>query len=145
MLLSTKDLDPRHSPRAQNVDVVRQSIEAYGCRDLDALRRSLSADVELDWSASNGWLAGVYRGSEKVMGVFADYFSAFETIVIEPEAYIPSGDSVVVPNLARHRGREGIEVSARATFVYTVQGEVITRICLHQELADALEAMDLAA
>jgi hypothetical protein len=58
---------------------------------------------------------------------------------------VAAGDSVVVPNVARLRGREGVEVSARATFVYTLRRGAVTRICLYQELTDAVEAMESAA
>lgn len=100
-----------------NVEIVRESIDAYVRRDVDAMRRLTSADVELDWSASKGWLAGVYRGFEDVMRFYRDYFEAFDEIRVEVDSYTPVGESVVVPNIARQRGRDGIEVSARATFV----------------------------
>jgi ketosteroid isomerase-like protein len=131
--------------RIQNLAIVRQAIDAYGRRDVEALRQLMSTDVELDWSASKGWFAGVYCGTDEVIRVFADYFSAFEAIAIEPESFVAAGDSVVVPNVAHLRGREGVEVSARATFVYTLRHGAVTRICLYQLLTDAAEAMDIAA
>jgi len=78
-----------------------------------------------------------------VAPAYTDYYAAFEEIVIEPECYTPAGDSVVVPNIARQRGRDGIEVSARATFVFTVGDGRITRISLYQETADARKAVGL--
>jgi len=142
---ANEQLGFRDMQRVQNVAIVRQAIEAYGRRDVEALRRLMRADVELDWSASKGWFAGVYRGTDEVIRVFADYFSAFEAIAIEPESLVATGDSVVVPNVARLRGREGVEVSAQATFVYTLRHGAVARICLYQELADAVEAMGIAA
>ena len=41
------------------------------------------------------------------------------------------------------RGREGMEVIARSTFVYTVENGQITRIRMFQERAEALEAVGL--
>jgi ketosteroid isomerase-like protein len=41
------------------------------------------------------------------------------------------------------RGREGIEVTARSTFVWTVDNGQITRLRLFQERAEALEAVGL--
>jgi ketosteroid isomerase-like protein len=49
----------------------------------------------------------------------------------------------VVPNTAHMRGREGIEVTARSTFVWTVDNGQITRLRLFQERAEALEAVGL--
>jgi ketosteroid isomerase-like protein len=42
------------------------------------------------------------------------------------------------------RGRDGIEVTARSTFVYTVENGQITRIRMFQERAEALEAAGLS-
>jgi ketosteroid isomerase-like protein len=51
----------------QNVEVVRQALDAYARRDVEALRALHDPDLELDWSASRGWLAGVYRGIEEAL------------------------------------------------------------------------------
>src|SRR5271169_3544941 len=101
----------------ENVDIVRQSIDAYNRRDIDGIRAFNHQDIVLDWSASRGWVAGVYRGTDAVIAFFEDYFDAFEEILIEPAGFIDAGASVVVPNLSRSRGRDGIEVLARSTFV----------------------------
>jgi ketosteroid isomerase-like protein len=53
------------------------------------------------------------------------------------------GSEVVVPNTAHLRGREGIEVIARSTFVFTVENGQITRLRMFQERAEALEAVEL--
>lgn len=127
----------------ENVDIVRKTLAAYEQRDLAALRTLNDPDVVLDWSASRGWLAGVYRGLESAMAFMTDYFNNWEGIVIETERYIPVGDSVVVPNMARQRGRDGVEVTARSTFVFTVRDRKVTRLCLYQEQDEALKAAGL--
>jgi len=55
----------------------------------------------------------------------------------------PAGESVVVPNVSRQRGRDGIEVSVRSAIVYTVRDGRISRTCLYQGLGEALEAVGL--
>jgi ketosteroid isomerase-like protein len=124
----------------ENIELVREHVEAYVRRDVEAMRRLSSADLELDWSASKGWLADIYRGFEEVVLFYTDYYAHFEEILIETESYTSRGDYVVVPNTAYQRGREGIEVTARSTFVFTVCDGRITRICLYQETPEALEA-----
>jgi len=84
------------------------------------------------------------RLPREALRFYAGYFEAFEEIVIEPDRLIEAGDSVVVPNVAHQRGRDGIEVSARSTLVFTVRGRRITRICLYQETEQALKAVGLA-
>jgi ketosteroid isomerase-like protein len=128
----------------RNVKLVRKALDAYARRDVDALRKVAHPDVELDWSASRAWLAGVYRGMDECLRFYAGYFEAFDEIAIEPDRFIEAGDSVVVPNVAHQRGREGIEVSARSTLVFTVRNRKLIRICLYQETEQALEAVGLA-
>jgi len=127
----------------EHVDVVRHAIEAYVRRDVQAMRYLNAPDVELDWSASRGWLAGIYRGFDEVMGFYSDFYSAFEVISLEAEEFIPAGDSVVVPHVAHQRGRDGIELSVRAAFVFTLADGKITRIVLYQETSEALAAVGI--
>jgi len=128
----------------ESVETVRRSLDAYARRDVEALRALNDPDVELDWSASLGWLAGVYRGFEEALRFYNDYFEAFDEIVIEPERFIEAGDAVVVPNIARQRGRDGIEVSARSTLVFTLRDRKILGIRLYQSTEQALESVGLA-
>jgi ketosteroid isomerase-like protein len=127
----------------ENVEIVRQSLDAFTRRDVNAMRALNDPDLELDWSASMGWLADVYRGFDQALRFYAGYFEAFDRIAIEPDRFVEAGDSVVVPNVTRQWGRDGIEVSARGTFVFTIRNRKITRICLYQELAEALKAVGL--
>ena len=127
----------------ENVEVARQALDAFSRRDVDAMRALNHPDMELDWSASHGFQAGVYRGFDAALRFWAEYFEAFQEIVFEPISFIDAGESVVVPNVARQRGRDGIEVSARSALVYTVRSRRITRICLYQETEEALKAVGL--
>jgi len=127
----------------ENVEVVRQALDAYSRRDIDTLRAIADPEIELDWSASVGWLAGIYRGFEETLRFYEGYFEAFEAIVIEADRFIDAGESIVVPNVARQRGRDGIEVSARSTLVFTVRNRKLLRIYLYQETEQALKAVGL--
>ena len=126
------------------MEIVRQSLDAYSRRDIDALRTLNHPDLELDWSASVGSLAGVYRGLDEALRFYAEYYETFEATVIKPDRFIETGDLVVVPNVAHQRGRDGIEVSARSTLVFAVHNRLITRICLYQDEDEALKAVGLA-
>jgi ketosteroid isomerase-like protein len=71
-------------------------------------------------------------------------WSTFEDVQLEIHGFTEVGSEVVVPNTAHVRGRQGIEVIGRSTFVYTVENGRITRLRLFQERAEALEAVGLA-
>jgi ketosteroid isomerase-like protein len=124
----------------ENVEVVRQSLEAYARRDVETMRKLNDPAMVLDWSASRSWLAGVYRGFDEALRFYEGYFEAFAKIEFEPSSFIEVGESVVVPNVARQRGRDGIEVSAKSTLVFTLHRRRIVRTCLFQTTEQALEA-----
>jgi ketosteroid isomerase-like protein len=128
----------------ENVEVVRRTLDAYSRRDVEALRALNHPDLVLDWSASRGSLAAVYRGLEEAFRFYAEYYETFEETVVKADRFIDVGDFVVVPNVAHQRGRDGIEVSARSTLVYTVHDRQVTRLCLYQEQDEALKAVGLA-
>ena len=127
----------------ENVEVAQRQIEAYNRRDFEGLRAVFDPAVELDWSASRGLEAGVYRGVEATLEWIRGYISAFEEVIVEPERFIDVGEWVVVPNVGHFRGRGGVEALARAAFVYTVRAGKITHMCLYQETEEALKAVGL--
>jgi uncharacterized protein len=127
----------------ENIEIVRQGFAAYNRRDFDALRELNGPDLELDWSQSRGPEAGVYRGNAEVMGFYREFLAAWKMVRMEPEDFIESGESVVVPNTAHLQGRDGIETTATSTLVFELRDGRIVRICLYQETRDALEAVGL--
>jgi ketosteroid isomerase-like protein len=127
----------------ENVEIVRRAVAAFSRHDADAMWALYDPDVELDWSSSVGWVAGVYRGLEEVRRFWAEYFDAFDEIAAEVKSYTPAGDSVVVPNVARLRGRDGIEVTAESTLIFSLRDGKITRVRLYQKVEDALKAVGL--
>jgi ketosteroid isomerase-like protein len=127
----------------ENIEIVTRALDAYSRRDVDALRALTDADVELDWSASHGFQAGVYTGFDTALRFYSEYFEAFDKITFDIERTAAIDDNVIVSNLARQRGRDGIEVTARSALLFTVRDARITRICLYQELDEALKAVGL--
>jgi ketosteroid isomerase-like protein len=127
----------------ENVEVVRRAIAAYNRRDFEAMRALNHPDIELDWSASRGLEAGVYKGWGEVMRFYQNFLGTFQDVDIEPERFIESGDLVVVPNTAQLRGRDGIETVARSALIFEVRSGRLARICLYQETREALEAAEL--
>jgi ketosteroid isomerase-like protein len=127
-----------------SVEIVKRSLDAYNRRDFDAIRAVSDPNLEVDWSASRGLQAGVYRGVEEVVSFYRTFLDTFEKVEIEAERFIESGASVVVPNTAHLRGRDGIATVARSALVFEVRGERIARIRLYQETQEALEAVGLS-
>jgi ketosteroid isomerase-like protein len=128
----------------ENVEVVQRWIDAYNRRDLEAMGAESHPDIEVDWSASRGVDAGVYRGYEETGDFAQNWFDLFQQARLEPERFIESGDLVLVPNSAVMRGRDGIETVARSCLVYELRGDRVARLCLYQETREALEAAGLS-
>jgi ketosteroid isomerase-like protein len=128
----------------ENVEAVQRNIEAWNRRDLTAGLASFHPDAEIDWSRSRGPLKGVYRGDGEHEVFWDEFWATFEDVQLETHNLIDAGSEVVFANTAHIRGREGIEVSARSTQVFTVENGRITRLRLFQERAEADEAAGLS-
>ena len=72
-----------------------------------------------------------------------EFYSAFEDVQTVAHDFTAIGSDVVVSNTAHLRGRDGIKVVARSTYVYTVENGQIARLRMFQERAEALEAAGL--
>src|SRR3954447_23883109 len=105
----------------ENVEAVRRNIEAWNRRDLTTWLASFRPDAEIDWSRSRGPLKGVYRGQGEHEAFWGEFWSTFEDIQLETHSLTEAGAEVVFSNTGHMRGREGIEVSARSTQVFTVE------------------------
>jgi ketosteroid isomerase-like protein len=127
----------------ENVEIVKRVIAAGNEGDVEVLRALHHPDIEVDWSASFGLEPRIYRGLKEAADWYRDQRGTWERVLIVPDRFIASGDFVVVPHVAEHRGRDGIQVVARSALVYEVRGGLITRVRLYQEPAEALEAVGL--
>ena len=128
----------------ENVETVRGYNDAWNRRDLTAWLASLSSGAEVDWSRSRGPLKGVYRGPGELEVFWDAFWSTFEDVQVEYHSFTEVGSEVVVPNTGHVRGRQGIEVVARSTFVFTVENGRITRLRMFQDQAEALDAVGLS-
>ena len=127
----------------ENVEIVRQAIEGFNQRDLDAATRHAHPDIEVDWSRSLGVEANVYRGREATRRFWATFFDAFDRMVVVPTELIEHADCVIVCDETRMWGRDGIEVRARNVGVVTLQDGRIIRWRLCRDRAEALKAVGL--
>jgi len=127
----------------EKVEIVRRHAEAWNQRDRTTWLALFSSGAELDWSRSRGPLKGVYRGNREFEVFWDAFWSTFEDVHVEMHSFTEVGSDVVVPNTAHIRGRQGIEVVARSTFLFTIENGRITRFWMFQEKTEALEAAGL--
>jgi len=129
----------------ENVEVVRRNQDAWNRCDLRTWLASFRSDAEIDWSRARGPFKGVYRGPREFEAFWDVFWSTFDDVHVELYGLAEAGSEVVYSNTAHMRGRQGIEVTARSTFVWTVENGQITRFRMFQERAEALEAAGLSA
>jgi ketosteroid isomerase-like protein len=127
----------------ENVEIVRRAIDAYLRRDLDAAVRDADPDVVVDWSRSPGVQAGVYRGAEANRGFWRAFLDIFDRMTFRADEFIERGEYVVVPNLTRLWGRDGVEVEAHSTYVVRLCRGRIVEWTMFQDHAEALKAVGL--
>jgi ketosteroid isomerase-like protein len=126
----------------ENVEIVRAAFAAINLRDWDAALSDAAPDWEYDLSRAVGPFRGVYKLGQ-ARRLFEEFTDPWESLRWEAEEFIEAGEYVVTPFTNYLRGRDGIEVQARAAFLWTIRDRSIARICFYQERQQALEAAGL--
>ena len=127
----------------ENVEIVRAALDALNRGDGDAALKDMAPDFEFDFSRSIGTQPGVYRLDETRR--FLDEFTgAWESVRWEADDFIEADEQVLTSLTTSFRGRDGIEVQARAAWVWTFRDGSVARISFYQERHEALEAAGLS-
>ena len=129
----------------ENVEVVREVLEAQRRRDWQAFRRLYDPDIE--WEDASGlwgdW--GKRRGFEDVQDAFMTWFEAFEEANFDLEDVVDVGDDVVAFIRISGRGREsGLVVDQRIPTVWALRDRRVVRVRGYRGEAEALEAAGLS-
>jgi ketosteroid isomerase-like protein len=126
----------------ENIQLVRAAIDAMNANDVDALIEMAAPSFEYDVSRAVGPFSGVYSLDESARA-WEEFAGAWEFVRYEADEFIESGEHVVTPFTNYLRGRDGIEVQARAAWVWTIRDGTVARLCFYQERQEALEAVGL--
>jgi ketosteroid isomerase-like protein len=128
-----------------NIELVCAVHAAFNAGEVEAAFSLFAPDFECDMSRAIG--LNVDRDLYDLAGfrrLVDEYASSWEAFELGPEEFLAAGDRVVTPFTNRARGRAGIEVRGRGTFVWTVRDGAVVRACLFQERDEALKAAGLA-
>ena len=125
------------------MEIVRAAFDAFNRGDVDAALKDAAPSFEYDFSRSRSPGRGIYR-LDQMRDYFTEFASTWEALRLGPEEFIEVGEHVVTPFTNRFRGRDGIEVTARAAFVWTIHDGAIARVTFYQERREALEAAGLS-
>ena len=127
----------------ENVEIVKAWYDAWNREDWDAMLKDAAPGFEVDFSRSDGPLAGVF-GLDQIRRVVGEFRETWESARWEPHEFIEAGDLVVVPGTQHVKGRGGIEEVARGAFVWTIRNGAIERMVMYQDKEDALEDLGLS-
>jgi ketosteroid isomerase-like protein len=128
----------------ENVELVRRCYEAWDRRDFEALPELLQSDFELDLTA-RVLNPDRYVGVEGLRRFVDELGETWEDMGLEPEEFIDAGDQVVVPILARLRGRgSGLPLQDRIVQVWSVREGRVERMQVFTDRDEALRAAGLA-
>jgi ketosteroid isomerase-like protein len=114
--------------------------DAYNRGVWDGALKFAAPNFVLDDSRALGEWSGIYTGTEKLRSVWEWRADLWESLQIEIDETIVAGEQVVVPHTMHFRGRDGIEVRARTTWLFALRDGKIERLCLYQDKQHALEA-----
>lgn len=127
----------------ENVDAVRRVFAAFGARDFEGLLALLDPEVELDVSRRQLEPA-IFRGHEGVSEFLRGQDEVWGEQRFELEEFIDAGEDVVATiRFVSTARRSGIEVPAKAWFVWETRDGLVARATMYQSKADALDATGL--
>ena len=128
----------------ENVEIVRQSLAAFGSEGLDGVARFWHPQI--DWRAIEGAPddIGVFSGLDAMRRYWGEWLDMFEEARNEPDELIDTGDRVVAVQHASGRSRRnGLPVDLHYAVVYTLRDGKIIRGREYATRAEALKAVGL--
>ena len=129
----------------ENVEVVRQSYEAWNRGDLEALLDLMHPAVQIDYTA--GAFPGIdetYEGHEGARKYWRDLRDPWSSLTLHVEKLHGTGDTVVTVFTFAGQGRDGIVVRRRLGNVIGITDGLVSRMEAYGDPSKALEAAGLS-
>ena len=127
-----------------NAEIVRRGLDAFNREDWEAVFEHFAADFELDNSRDLGEWRGVHRTPDEVRRMWATFTATWESWRTEVDEIIEAGEHLVTRQTIYLRGRDGIELTARNNYLWTIRDGAVTKLVSYPEVGDALEAAGLS-
>jgi ketosteroid isomerase-like protein len=136
----------------ENVDNLRGFLEAWDPRAaVEAWKRGETVDLSLidpeiayEDTILPDHVGETYHGYEGVFRSIDRWLEPFETLTIELERIVGTGDRLVSIHLVHSKARHtGIEFDTRVAYLWTFRDGKVIHMKSHLDPADALEAAGL--
>jgi ketosteroid isomerase-like protein len=126
------------------IEAFRREYAAMSRKDWDTVFSVAVPDFELKTPAG-GLDDGVVRGAASARRAFEEFFTPYETLTVEPEAFFEGDGQIVVFFVQRARPRESSAfLERRAAHLWTMRGNKAIRLEIFPRRGDALEAAGLS-
>jgi ketosteroid isomerase-like protein len=128
----------------ENVELVRQLVQAFNRRDLAAMTPVFDPQIEWKPGGPAAVERDVYRGREQVSNGFVATWEAWELFHLEQSEVRDLGDSIVWLGRSQMRGGAShVELKQEFAVHFLVRGGKVVRMEGFLEWQDALEAAGL--
>jgi ketosteroid isomerase-like protein len=128
----------------EDFKALRAEYAAMSCRDWNAVLSVAHRDFELKVPAG-GLDVETIRGVESARRAFEDFFSPFEELSVEPEAFFKDDSQIVVFFLQRARPLGSTRfVERRAAHLWTMRDAKAVKLEIFPQRAKALQAAGLS-
>jgi ketosteroid isomerase-like protein len=130
----------------ENVEVVREAVEAFLGGDQEKAARLVDPEVEFHGTVGGLQEGQIAHGQSQIGEIFeAEDLEAWEERRLEAEKFIDADDVVVVLLHEYRRGRgSGVELETKTAVVVAVSGGRVVRIQGYMDRGAALEAAGLS-
>jgi ketosteroid isomerase-like protein len=126
-----------------NVEIIRAAIDAVNRGDFEGVLKDADPDFEYDLSRAVGPVQGVFNLDQTRGLLTEEFFGLWEAVRWEIDELREISDQVAASITSYLRGRDGIEITVRPSWVWTFRDGRIVHLCFFQEWQEALEALGL--
>ena len=128
----------------ENVEVVRQLVQAFNQRDLAAMTHWFAPEVEWEPGGPAAVERGLYRGRDEVSSGFASTWETWEVFQVEESEVHDLGDSVVAGERPMRGGDANhLEFDQPFAIDFLLRGGKVARFRGFLSWQEALEAAGL--
>ena len=129
----------------EDVELVERFNDSVARGDLEGAVRCFRPEARFDWTESRSPFRDVYDGHEGLRRFLQESGETWEGFTPQIQEVIDCGeDRILTPTIVSGRARDGIELQARGTMLWTVRGGQILEAKLFQTTADALQSLQSA-
>lgn len=129
----------------ENVEVVRQCLEAYAGGDVEEMLSYVDPEAELQSAIIGGAEGKVYRGRDGFRQWFAETMQSFAELKTELTEFRDLGDRILGFGHIHAQGREsGLELDSPTGWVFEIRHGKVLKAEGFLTRAEALDATGLA-